>query len=121
MVSIELDHPWGGDSRRGGVSVRRKVCPHLDHVRADLLVGVRVRGLHPHRLPHDEELVAVIAPLAVGEEVEADVAAEYPQDQFDRAQPRSVEEIGEGRRADVMVAVLINWVGGDNSIEIFVA
>ena len=92
--------------------MRRKVGPHLDHVRADLLVGVRVRGLHPHRLPHDEELVAVVAPLAVGEEVEPGVAAEYPQDELDRAQPRGVEEVGDGRRADVVVAVLINWVGG---------
>ena len=101
--------------------MRRKVCPHLDHVRADLLVGVRVCGLHPHRLPHDEELVAVVAPLAVGEEVEPDVAAEYLQDELDRAQPRGVEEVGDGRRADVVVTVLINWVGGHNSIGIFVA
>ena len=96
--------------------MRRKVGPHLDHVCADLLVGVRVSGLQGEgRLPHDEELVAVVAPLAVGEEVEPGVAAEYPQDQLDRAQPRGVEEVGDGCRADVVVAVLINWEGGNSN------
>ena len=81
--------------------------PHLDHGRADRPVPLVVhRVVGNVRLEHEEDLVAVVGELGVGEEViEADGAAEQPCGNLQRDEQPSAHHVGQGEGAKVVVPV----------------